>query len=77
MSMGRCLTKNCARSATAHSRGLCLVCYSRAKKAVADGKTTWDELVDLGLARGSDGDDVFLKGLKDAREGRDAATPTS
>lgn len=45
-----CLTKNCRGFAAADCRGLCMKCYSQAKKLVQDGKTSWDELESMGLA---------------------------
>ena len=51
MSIEKCLTPNCTRvSAPSLERGLCLLCYSKAKKLVAAGTTTWSELVRMGLA---------------------------
>lgn len=43
----KCLIKACARPRA--KRGLCLICYSQAKKKVEAGETTWDKLVELGL----------------------------
>ena len=48
---GPCMTPECAR--TESTRGLCVCCYSAARAAVASKKTTWDELVRMGLARDS------------------------
>jgi len=49
----RCLLDKCQRLAIPqpYARGLCLQCYSEAKKLVEGGKTTWDGLVRIGLAR--------------------------
>lgn len=65
----KCLSKNCARRGTPIGRGLCLPCYSRAKKAVEAGATTWDEIVALGLALPGepDGGDPFTQALNEAR----------
>lgn len=43
----RCLIKTCARQAA--KRGLCLVCYSRAKAKVESSQTTWPALEAAGL----------------------------
>ncbi len=43
----RCLIKTCARQAA--KRGLCLVCYSRAKAKVESSQTTWAALEAAGL----------------------------
>lgn len=37
--------------AIALKRGLCMSCYSKAKKAVESGQTTWDALEKMGLCR--------------------------
>ena len=66
-----CLTPGCARPAAASlKRGLCLLCYSRAKKLVEDGTTTWDEIVELGLALPNDGEgaDPFTKAFDGAKK---------
>lgn len=42
-----CLIKGCMRART--RRGLCLVCYSKAKKKVEAGEATWDRLAEMGL----------------------------
>jgi len=64
----KCLVSDCKRLAAEEStyRGLCLVCYGCAKKQVNQGKTTWDELVALGLAT-SINKDLFSEALDKAR----------
>ena len=63
----KCIITNCYRLGA--QRGLCLVCYSKAKRAVESGKVTWDKLVSLGLAKDSgDGGDVFNEALNKALE---------
>lgn len=47
MSIRKCLTPKC--QGTAAHRGLCLKCYSTAKRAVEGGETTWEELEQLGM----------------------------
>lgn len=44
-----CLTADCRLDRAAGCKGLCMKCYSRAKKMVAGGSTTWDELAALGM----------------------------
>lgn len=43
----KCLIDKCARSAA--KRGLCLVCYSHAKRRVDGKEVTWKRLEELGL----------------------------
>ena len=67
----KCIIDNCYRLGA--QRGLCLVCYSKAKKVVDSGKVTWDQLVGLGLAGDGDrGGDMFNEALKKALEDNDA-----
>lgn len=44
----KCLSPDC-RDAPQH-KGLCMKCYSAAKKMVEEGKTSWEELASMGLA---------------------------
>ena len=50
--MAKCLTKPCTKEQAnvAVFKGLCLKCYSSAKKLVDSGQATWDELATMGLA---------------------------
>ena len=65
----RCLTKGCMRPpAAALKRGLCMPCYSAAKKMVDASKTTWTELVALGVALDADTANLFTKSLEEARK---------
>jgi hypothetical protein len=75
-----CLTKNCMRpAAVAMKRGLCLICYSRAKKMVESGTTTWGQLVEMKLALPSDteGADPFTQAFNEAKRRKDAGEATS
>jgi len=45
----KCLVPTCNRTDMA-SRGLCALCYQLASNAIRESKTTWDELIALGLA---------------------------
>ena len=47
--MATCLIKDCERNAK--TRGLCDPCYQSALTAVKKRKVTWDQLIDLGLAK--------------------------
>lgn len=45
-----CIIKGCGKPrAEALKRGLCMGCHGKAKKLIADGKTTWENLEQLGL----------------------------
>lgn len=48
--MNQCLIKGCYGKAACNCRGLCLKCYTSAKKKVDDGEVTWEKLVEVGLA---------------------------
>jgi len=43
-----CLTLNCGKKG--EWKGLCRSCYGQALRLINTGKTTWEELQDLGLA---------------------------
>ena len=47
--MSKCLIEGC--EGEAKTRGLCHKCYQTAFMSVKKGKTTWDELVKLGLVK--------------------------
>lgn len=75
LNIPKCLSKNCARpSAPALQRGLCLVCYSKAKTMVEAGTTTWAEIVALGLAlqTDADGGDPFTCAFNEAKKAKKA-----
>lgn len=44
-----CMTAGCHKIRFGDGRGLCMSCYSKAKKMVEDKKTTWEELEQMGL----------------------------
>lgn len=44
---GFCVTKNCTRPSV--SRGLCQTCQMAAKRLIREGKTTWEQLEEMGL----------------------------
>lgn len=68
-----CLTKNCMRpAAAALKRGLCMVCYHKAKKLVTAGKATWEEFVRLGLALPDESDNAFESAFEQAKKENDA-----
>jgi hypothetical protein len=63
-----CMTVGCKNDeAPALKRGLCMNCHSKAKKMIESGKTSWEELERLGLARGQSIDDPFTRSLEAAR----------
>jgi hypothetical protein len=49
----KCLTPECRAQANRDTayKGLCMKCYSSAKKLVESGKTTWGHLAEMGLAK--------------------------
>lgn len=63
-----CRVAQCDREP--HIRGLCAKCYGNARNAVKKGETSWNELIELGLAttssrrRGS----LFQTALRNAKE---------
>lgn len=74
--MKKCLTPNCSRpDAPALGRGLCMKCYSKAKKSVESGIVTWDELVGHGMALSKEetGEDPFTVELKKKMESSDGS----
>ena len=45
-----CITPQCGRIAVQNiGRGLCMMCYSSAKKLVESGATTWTRLEEIGM----------------------------
>ena len=64
-----CIIKACIRPAGQY-RGLCLICYSKAKKKVTAGEVTWKRLEELGLAA-PDISDPFDDAYSKATEVRD------
>lgn len=45
----KCMTPNCKNERK--TRGICQQCYQQAYKLVETGKTTWEELVSVGLVK--------------------------
>lgn len=59
--MEKCVIEGCSRPrAEALKKGLCMFCHSKAKKMIADGVTTWDELHRRGLCNPAETSDPFL-----------------
>lgn len=58
-----CRINACARRSA--RRGMCLVCYSRAKAKIEAGETTWNKLVELGLcdSEGDPFDDAYNRAV--------------
>lgn len=57
-----CRTAKCTGTAFANGRGLCMRCYSKAKKLVEDGQFTWKKLEDLGMV--DEPKDAFTEALE-------------
>lgn len=45
-----CLIPGCGKPQAMSMKGLCMTCYSAAKKKVDSGATTWEKLTAAGLA---------------------------
>jgi hypothetical protein len=56
----QCLTPECNGQST--YKGLCMKCYSEAKKLVEAGTTTWEALAEMGLA--DQGETKFARAFK-------------
>lgn len=63
----KCLVSACRNGEGNGLRGLCMKCYSAAKKKVEAGEISWEELEDLGLAA-SKTTSLFDQELKKKRE---------
>ena len=66
METKQCMIAGCRRVSA--KRGLCLVCYSRAKVKVESGEVTWDKLVKLELCGNTSGDpfdDAYNRAMED------------
>lgn len=64
-----CMIPKCQRLSAQGMRGLCMMCYSRAKKRVDAGEVTWDKLAALNLCDAKDPtidafDDAYSKAMK-------------
>lgn len=60
MQQNKCVIEGCGRPrAEALKKGLCMSCYSRAKKMIDAGKTTWNELENRGLCVTTEATDPF------------------
>lgn len=59
-----CLIKECGREAK--TRGLCQSCYNALRVRVRDGKVTWEQLEEAGLAESSGRKSYALEALKAA-----------
>lgn len=76
--MRECIIAACQRNAASGMRGLCLKCYSRAKKTVEAGQATWEELERMGLAESrADGTDPFDAALQKAKQQQAAHIPVT
>lgn len=52
MSNKACRTLGCNKISVTNLKGLCMTCYSKAKKMVESGRTTWEVLESKGLIEG-------------------------
>lgn len=66
----KCAVELCIRPAAAEMRGLCMLCYSKAKKKVESGEVTWDQLEDMGLCLPKVDVDPFTAAYNQAKEKR-------
>lgn len=74
--MAKCLIKDCDRKSA--SRGLCSACHYAARKLVRDGGASWEELVQLGIAKepsGVKGPGPFVRAFLDKTKSGDAPSP--
>lgn len=69
MDLKRCVIPSCPRVAAEGRRGLCLVCYSAAKKKVEAHETTWEKLAEKGLCEDMS-DNPFNDAYSRAMEGQ-------
>lgn len=61
----KCLVLRCTRTeAPALKRGLCVQCHGKANAMVKSGRTTWEKLEAMGLAKPQD-DDPFTEAFND------------
>ena len=63
--MNDCIIPGCHRPQSSY-RGLCMVCYSKARKYVELNHTTWEKLEAQGLALPAT--DPFTKAFDDAKK---------
>ncbi len=79
MTNKKCLTPDCNRpSAPLVKTGLCLICHSNAKKMVAAGLTTWEQIIALGLALPEQGvNDLFAQELQRRKNASNQQTDTT
>lgn len=63
----KCMIPTCGRMQASGRRGLCLVCYSKAKKKVEAKETTWENLADMGLCESDTDpfDDAYNRAMRD------------
>lgn len=56
-----CLIPACAKPRAAQLKGLCMACYSKAKKLVDAGTETWESLAARGLCQPPESNDPFTQ----------------
>lgn len=64
----KCLVPACKKMEAPDMKGLCVSCYSSAKKVVDAGNTTWEAIEALGLCRLKGKSDPFSDELKKRME---------
>lgn len=64
----KCRVEKCAKAGNPQFWGMCMTHYSEAKKLVAAGKTTRDELERLGLATADAPAGSLLEDLENRRQ---------
>jgi len=63
-----CCIPNCQR--IGGKRGMCLVCYGKAKKKVEAGEVTWEKLEAAGLCKPDENADPFDDAYSKAMRGQ-------
>lgn len=63
----KCLIPACQKPVAVNCRGLCMKCYSSAKRKVESGASTWDKLAEMGLVEAQEDDftRAFDKAIKE------------
>ena len=61
-----CMTEGCTVVRYSNGRGLCMSCYSKAKKIVEAKKTTWEELESMGMVE-SKATDKFTQAFNEKK----------
>jgi hypothetical protein len=67
----KCAVETCRANAAQGCRGMCMKCYSSARKRVKEGFISWEQLEDMGLAKPEPSafDREIMKKLKERGDG--------